>query len=317
MSAPHEKINFNLRPNKRIERRMVADVLSRLARYEDPSRFGYVGMGSYYFADFSVMHRVLGIDEMISIESDETNKTRFEFNKPLACITMAFGTTTEVLPTLQIFDERPVIVWLDYYGTLSDAVIGDIELVAAKCKAGSALLVTLNGSTPAAKDAALQKFEDSLSDRNRPHTYRLEDLRNPDAFAEMCRNALNMKLQSVCSDRNSGETRLSARQIFNFRYRDGARMLTFGWIFPDAHQEIQIDRDPKLLYAFPISMDDKPIDIDAPVLTFREIAHLRAQLPEKIDLKKFLQNAHPITKEAATQFAALYRYFPSFAHIEE
>ena len=319
MSVPHDTINFNLRVNKRIERRMIVDVLAGLARYENPSRFGYIGMGSYYFADFAVMHKVLGIDKMVSIEWDRENDFRYEFNKPFACIEIVFGSTHDVLPTLKIFQERPVIVWLDYYGSLSDAVLGDVQEVITKCKPGSALIITLNGKALIDAESVAQ-FESNLSARNRPPSYRNyspSDKAQPDKFAEICRQVLTMRLQAVCSDRNAVNHEIGLRQIFNFRYKDGVRMLTFGWIFPNAEQAKHIDRNPSAMRAYPISVNGTPVNIDAPALTFREIAHLRAQLPKKPSDQTFLQKAQPIQGESAEKFASLYRYFPSFANIEE
>jgi hypothetical protein len=73
-----------------------------------------------------------------------------------------------------------------------------------------------------------------------------------------------------------------------------------------------------LMKAFPVAPGEAAVDIDAPPLTFKEIAHLRAILPDRGEAKRsFLQDAKPVARDAAEQFARLYRYFPSFAHVEE
>ena len=314
MTLPHERINFNLRTNKRIERRMIADALSLLSRYDNPTRFAYIGMGAYYFADFVLMHKVLGIDQMISIEAQKEDAARFQFNRPLGCIEMRFGTTHEVLPTLEVFAICPVIVWLDYYGEVDDAKLGDIELVAAKCQPGSVVIVTVNGATPATKDWKLEAFEAGLSEGNRPPDYSKKSLSSDEAFADLCRVTLATRLEAALKARGA---ELSMRQIFNFRYSDGMKMATYGWLIPDKAQAEHLDRAPALMKSPGIARGKKPIQIDAPVLTFREMAHLRTVLPNRGDEKKYLDAAHPIPKEPAKRFAALYRYFPTFAHIEE
>ncbi len=47
-----EKINYNLRPNKCIERKMMCDALGRLSFIEHLDNYRYIGLGSPYFADF-------------------------------------------------------------------------------------------------------------------------------------------------------------------------------------------------------------------------------------------------------------------------
>jgi hypothetical protein len=314
---PHERINFNLRPAKHIERRMIAEVLSRITRYENPSRFAYIGMGSFYFADFVVMHKALGIDEMYSFELDSDDRDRFTFNAPFGCIKVIFGSTHDKLPTLDVFGKRPVIAWLDYYGYLDDAKIGDIETVAMKCRPGSALIVTVNGANPAMDSKRLALFKARLSARNRPASFSVRSFASNATFAETCRAAAWMRIQSTLARRNAMLNTISARQIFNFRYADGAQMATFGWLFLSTSQNDALEKDPKLLNSFPVADSDKAIDIEAPSLTFKEIGHLRRLLPDQEGVSTYLSNAKPVAQDAAKQFARLYRHFPSFAHVEE
>ena len=74
-----EKINYNLRPNKCIERKMMCEALGRLAFLEYLENYRYIGFGSPYFADFTLFHRSLGITKLESIEKEESKKSRFEF----------------------------------------------------------------------------------------------------------------------------------------------------------------------------------------------------------------------------------------------
>ncbi len=65
MSSSFEKINYNLRPNKCIERKMMCETLSRLSHLEHLHNYRYIGLGSPYFSDFSLFHKNLGITELI------------------------------------------------------------------------------------------------------------------------------------------------------------------------------------------------------------------------------------------------------------
>ncbi len=317
MPVIHDWLNFNLRPAKRIERQMIVEALLRLVRFEDPARYAYIGMGAYYFSDFILMHKVLGINNMFSIEQDPENPTRYTWNRPFNCIQMKFGTTYKVLPELAVFDERPVIVWLDYYGYLDDLKLGDIGLIASKCQAGSALIVTVNGGTPGTNKGKLKEFEAALSKNYRPATYGTS-LASDDKFGELCRNAITMRLQSALSDRFAGEVHaVRMRQIFNFRYRDGMQMATYGWLFPSEEQDEHLNREPKLLQTANISNDERAVKIDAPTLTFKEIAYLKGRLPDPVDPAEFPLDPAHITSDLINSFASVYRYFPSFANIEE
>ena len=65
-------IAYNLRPAKQTERRLLLDFLS-CAREEGiaNSEYRYVGMGGMMFYDFHLIHRFLGISQMISLERDK------------------------------------------------------------------------------------------------------------------------------------------------------------------------------------------------------------------------------------------------------
>lgn len=109
--SSYEKINYSLRPAKNIERKMLCETLQRLSFIQKLEKYRYIGFGSTYFSDFNLLHRLLGISKMISIEKDKKNKDRFEFNKPFSCIEMKFGSSNEVLPMLKW--KEPSIVWVD------------------------------------------------------------------------------------------------------------------------------------------------------------------------------------------------------------
>ncbi|HGB1823876.1 TPA: O-methyltransferase, partial [Salmonella enterica subsp. enterica serovar Bahrenfeld] len=73
MANTGRKIDYRIRPAKNIERKMIRDVLLRLSPFGIFSDYQYIGFGSKYFTDFIIMHKYLGIDDMISIEGDVNN----------------------------------------------------------------------------------------------------------------------------------------------------------------------------------------------------------------------------------------------------
>src|ERR1039458_8364674 len=122
-----EKLNYTIRPNKNVERKLLAHLLGRLAstgHFKLPE-YRYVGLGSIWFADFALLHRVLGIKDMISVEMEESRKKRLLFNKPFECIQLKLGKYSDVFPDLSW--EKPTVVWLDYDDTLKSYVFDDLK----------------------------------------------------------------------------------------------------------------------------------------------------------------------------------------------
>jgi hypothetical protein len=72
MANSFRKIDYRLRPAKAVERRMMAESFLRLRPFGSVETYRYVGMGSVYFADFSLFHAVCGFETMVSIEDIET-----------------------------------------------------------------------------------------------------------------------------------------------------------------------------------------------------------------------------------------------------
>lgn len=317
LAQPHDRINFNLRPNKRIERRLIAEALMCIYRYDTPRRFGYIGMGSYYFSDFVLFHKIFGIENMVSIEYDIENRKRFEFNKPFDCIDMVFGTTHDVLDSLKIFSERPVICWLDYYDRLTQAILGDIQTALTRAQVGSAIIVTLKAGA-FNKLADVEKFMLGLPPELRSPQNRAL-LSSSDGMRNFMHAAISARIEVVLSALNEeSKNPLEAKQIFNMSYRDGVAMVTFGWLLLDKKRRGSLEVEPNAFDApgFSIAESDH-LDIATPNLTFREIAHLKSLLPNGPGLSDFKKNALPITEGEAKKFAKFYRYHPNFADTEE
>ena len=133
-------------------------------------------------------------------------------------------------------------------------------------------------------------------------------------LAEVNRQIIAAELEGALSDRNGGlppNAWLRYKQLFNFNYRDGARMLTTGGLVYDVGQENlvsycgfdQLDfvRDGRVAY-----------EIVVPNLTFREMRHIDAQLPPGAGQDV----AAPVKAEDLAAYMAIYRYFPRFVEVE-
>src|SRR6266496_2730130 len=80
-------VHYELRPAKQVERRMLVDALLALSaagfRIQD---YQYTGMGSVYFIDFMLFHRLIGLQKMLSVEYNTKIARRVEFNRPFDCV---------------------------------------------------------------------------------------------------------------------------------------------------------------------------------------------------------------------------------------
>ncbi len=99
--ASFESVNYTIRPNKNIERKLVFEALRVLRSSIPLNGYRYVGLGSLWFVDFILAHRYLSINNMVCIEY-ETEAERVEFNRPYDCIEVLRGNTTDVLPTIDL-----------------------------------------------------------------------------------------------------------------------------------------------------------------------------------------------------------------------
>src|SRR5437588_11821501 len=100
MFGSGEKIDYNLRPAKQIERKMLCEAFRRLSAFDLIESYRYVGLGSFYFADFVLIHRLLGITNLVSIEAEGSKAQRFRFNRPYDCVKLRFDHSTIILLAL-------------------------------------------------------------------------------------------------------------------------------------------------------------------------------------------------------------------------
>ena len=134
------KFNYLLRPRKGVERKMLCESFHRLCYFHPLKNYEYIGFGAFYFADFKVFHRQLGIRNMVSIEHDSSIQKRVNFNKPYSFLKIKRGSSTAVLGK---HDWRhPTIMWLDYDRVLQTSHMQDLELFVQNARSGSVVLLT-------------------------------------------------------------------------------------------------------------------------------------------------------------------------------
>lgn len=324
MAGSYERINYSLRPAKTIERKMLCQAFRRLFPFGEVSEYRYVGFGSTYFSDFILLHRSLGIRNMISIERDVQNKRRFVFNRPFSCIDIHFGDSSMILPTLS-WDVR-TILWLDYDGPLDQEGLADIACFCASSCPGSVLVVTVNAHPDRSRGIP-------MDDVDRLAAYRLEMLERSVGRekvprdvegrqdlagwgkARISRRIISNEIAEILKQRNGGRSpgsQIRYEQLFYFHYADGAKMMTTGGLLYDEGQSPHVSRCNFGALPF-VRSGGEPYQIDVPSLTYREIRHLESQLPVE-DCSTL--DAPDIPQSHLEMYSRVYKYFPTFAEAD-
>jgi len=313
MAGSYEKINYSLRPAKQIQRRMLCETFRRLSVFGAVASYRYIGFGSPYFADFALIHKSLGITDMVCVEVNEHHKERFEFNKPFVCIRLKYGHSNDVLPALAWTDTR-CIVWLDYDGTLDNNVLTDIAIVCANVTPASLFVLTVEADSRPDEMQRLAKLKKAVGEDRVPADVQENDLAGWD-MSKVLRRIIVNEVLSALNARNGGRreaNRIEFKPLFNFQYADSAKMLTVGGLLYDTGQAPLVARCSFEQLSF-VRVGEEAYRIKVPMLTYRELRHLDQHLPTA-NLGELTM--HSVPQEDLQTYAAVYRYFPTFAETE-
>lgn len=315
----YERIDYTLRPAKAIERKMLCEAFRRLLNFSDLTEYRYVGFSSVFFSDFSLIHKSLGLTDMISIEKEVKDKGRFMFNRPYKCIRLRFGYSYDVLPAISW--AKKIILWLDYDYKLSESMFTDIGTFISRAQTGSVILLTVDVTPDNLPDkegekSRYEQLTERISKAKIPIDVEEKDL-DRENYPRVCYNIINNELEEVLAIRNGGledKLKLNYKQLFNFIYKDGSSpMLTIGGVIYSNSDKDKIAKCNFKRLDFIKSEKDKfdPYRINVPKLTFREMRHLDKTLPSsKGEKLRFL------SKEMIDDYSKIYRFFPNFVEAE-
>lgn len=318
MSSTLSRVLYALRAAKNIERKMLCEAFTLLARLDSLEGYSYVGFGALGFHDHALVHRRLGITDLRSIEKNEMWKRRVDLNKPYR-VKMMWGTASERLKDLDW--DRRTILWLDYDDPLDDEMLDDIHYATSQARSGSVLVVTVSAhpevvhplaEAPAKRLATLRA---KVGEARVPHGTTGKDLSGW-GLARVSRLVICDEIREVLRRRNAAlpeGARVSFTQLFNFHYADGAKMLTFGGLLA-TEEETTAFLEPGMEGLTFIRRGEEPYEIEVPRLTIRETQFLDQKLPEKRASDLARLKLLPATQ--VERYRKLYRYFPAFTEID-
>jgi len=294
---------------------MLVDLFKHM-RFAPIESYQYIGFGSVAFIDFRLVHKALGIKELVSIEatSDPDEQTRFRHNIPYAGLNLHFGKSNAVLPTLDL--SRRSLIWLDYDDSLDRSMANDLATVGRRAQSGTFVAVTFAAAFPVAeadREKALRKLKEHFPD------FIAEDAKanqfDGAKFAEFGRSTLGALLQRSVSNADAGEEdtskKRSVRQICFFKYRDGVPMVTVGWIVV-AQAESQVF-DACHFDSLPfVRTQSEAFRITIPLVTPMEVREMERRMPDLANA----QDLNWIPQKERSEFGSVYRYLPYFGAVD-
>lgn len=223
-------------------------------------------MGANRFYDFILLHRYLGIKEMVSVERDPVMFKRAAFNVPYRFINVVHGEISPFIAEDQ--SNQPTIYWLDYDGRFSQAVVDDIAIALQKLKHGDFFFVTINVSL-------LPDLEElSSADRLKRMNDLFSDLSSvvdiSDVEDSTFERAVRKMIIALTKYHTVHRHPLVFSTLLNLRYADGTQMLTVGGSLLDSETADKYAAAVKLNIPFLDPASDEPYKIKTPNVTERE-----------------------------------------------
>src|SRR6266487_4319439 len=305
-------VNFALRQNKSIERAIAFDCLAAVHRSLSLENAVYIGFGSVWFVDFVLAHRLLGIETMISIESDAVTFKRALFNRPYRTLEILEGSSSEVVPQLLDNPElagRPWVLWLDYDKGINEDRRDELAGLIPALPEDSVLMTTFNAhaNTYGAPTHRPRRIRE-LFGIAAPETMSLEESKDKNRFMQILGHTVEDYLasQAVDTGRVGGYV-----PTIRLLYVDNAPMVTIGGTLPAVTNEGEVRR--MVAQSEWLGRSDEVIA--APPLTGKEILALQSKLPTKAPVTRedVLAMGFDLEEEQLHSFVSHYLRYPQYA----
>lgn len=303
-------IPYDLRPAKQSERGILIDLIKIGGDAGLKIRdYRYIGMGANRFYDYLLMHKSLGIRNMVSLEHDPKMYERARFNVPFRFIDVRHETVAIFLGNNP--RRTPEVVWLDYDGGLSPDIAQDINSLALRAGLGDFAFVTLPGTPARGVDrnsdadrlVAIQELMGELAG-----SVSIEDVEKSQ-FYRAIHKVLIAAFKNAFAVRGEG----SFVPLMQVRYKDGIPMVTVGGIFIE--QQRADDYKARVRAALPfLPLEEEIYSIPSFSLTERErhlfdraVTSPRSRCAERTLLQKM-----GFDQDDWTSYGEVLRYLPRY-----
>lgn len=319
MAAPTDsfkQFDYSLRPSKQVERKIMIEVLLRLAKARfNISEYAYLGFGSPYYVDFILFHKYLFIDKMTCVEWGDVEK-RMRFNKPFKFIKLQLGALSKYIPAIS--SRERIFAWLDYDRALDLEMLKDLQGMSKQLARKSLLVVTTDARPKLPMDEFPQLEGLSLEERE-TLTYEIyAEWFNPYITTKISRDTVSSlhvaplfyeviceRIRQTLVRRDEG---LQFIQLFNYFYRDGAPMLTVGGMIGSSEDEQSL-RDAGICNHRWVRTGMEHLVISVPPLTIREKHWLDQRLDEKLTPSKL---CFELEEDLLQNYLRFYKEYPTY-----
>lgn len=326
LSESYLGVNYALRPAKQVERRMLIDAFQILGFAGFPIReYQYTGFGSLWFVDFILLHKILGIQRMVSVEGSERIAQRVVYNQPFRCVDTLVEMSYNVIP--QLSRDRKHILWLDYDRILEYSHLSDARMAASQLSPGSILLITVD-TEPPPKPPEEEAPGDEPAEKKAPEegpavtynyflevaaeywdrTFTVEQF-GDGGIPSVATRLLNRAITSGLS----ATPEVEFLPLFKFLYADGHRMLTIGGMIGGRKERRRLNTSGlgDCVY-IRRSLADAPFEITVPPLTRRERLLLDQNMPCPED---WVPEEFKLEKKFLEKYRDIYRFFPGYEEL--
>ncbi len=309
-----EKFNYGLRPCKQIERKVMMEVLLKMAGAGyDISTYTYVGFGSPYYIDYVMFHKFLFIQNMICLEWGDVPR-RMKFNKPFSFIRLRMCPFLEYIPEMK--KNRRYFIWLDYDRPLDQEMLADLRCL-TRVAAKTLFFITIDARPRLPSD----QFDTRKLSPDEVTQLTLEvyarwfswyvgrDITKNDLTANGVPNLFYAVTRSSI-DQLLVPRNLSFHQIFNIIYADGAPMITIGGVIGDANDVERLERT--VMTHRNVRRGASFLKILVPYLTTREKNWLDRRLTENMSAERV---TFEIDQELLNSYCSFYKEYPTYFEV--
>jgi len=306
----YDKVHYEFRPAKQVERRMLLDAFQRLAAAGFPIQdYQYTGLGSIYFIDFIMFHRYLGIRHMLSVEYSSDIENRVLFNRPFRLVNVEIGDIADYIPSLS--SDRRHILWLDYDHVITEDVVNTVILASSHLSCGSILLVTIDVEPPGKAGQGPKHWRIHFLNEARRF---LGLAPQKTLFAKSNLPSLNASiLEKAIAEGLTGRVGVSFCPLFHFLYADGHEMLSLGGMIASEEDARKLGALNKGELPFIREcLSAEPYRIRVPLVTRKERHHLDAAMP---CVRGWKPKDFELKLEDIEDYRRIYKYYPAYTEM--
>jgi hypothetical protein len=305
-------LQYDLRPAKQVERRMMLDAFQVLLAAGFPIRdYMYLGMGSVFFWDYLLFHKLLGIKQLTSVEVDESITRRVNFNKPFNVVNVRM---TTIGSALQSVGEERHLVWMDYDEKLSTNMLADITQAATKLGSESICVITVDVEPPNVEQQNGRPLNEEWKEYYRGIAGSLWDPSwDTEEFVQASLwKRVSHLIHNAIQSGLAGQAKLFL-PMFHFLYRDGDhQMMTVGGMFGINRTRTRIQQSELRDAIYFRDNFRNPYEIRVPRFTRRERYLLDQAMPRR---HGWTPTEFEAREEELQSYSQIYRFLPAYAEL--